>query len=445
MWSRRSLGFGVFLLAIAATEGAQASEFDHAPRLKTSLIPRKVSSARDRASEVVQRTADLVLWDGDKKVVPSGAGHRFIVEKTEQNRWLVSDMNEGLRGWVMAGTMCPLADAASYFSEQIRANPTSAFALLMRGVARSENDDLEQAASDLDLALKIDPKYVPALIERAYLRRWQGRLADAIADVTKAIELDAHHSYAYVERGVFEYTNREYDKALRDFQSAIDKGSQAAVIFIGRGLIFLIRSDLKRAGTELATALKVDPRHPDAYGAIAQMFMIQGRPEKALETMNQAVEIDPLCAESHGNRAVVYLAMGAFDKALDDLDEVLRVAPDSARALRERAWIIATCTDAKVRDGEQAVTSAARACELTGWDDMPCLITLAAACAEAGDFAGAVKWQQKVVQSLPAQSPLKHEYERVLDRYKAKKPYHRLTLVRELGLPYPHPAPKKTD
>jgi tetratricopeptide (TPR) repeat protein len=443
--SRHWLRIAAFSFALAVSGPTTAADLGHAPKLKTSIIPRKASSTRDKASEVVQRSADLALWDADKKVIPSGAGHIFIVEKTERNRWLVADMNEGLRGWVLAGTMCPLAEAEAFFTKQIAANPKNAFAFLIRGVTRYENDDLDRGAADLDEALKIDPKYVPALIERAYFRQWQNRLDEAIVDASKAIELDPKNSYAFVERGVFEYSKKDFDKALRDFQSAIDMGSHAAVIYIARGLIFVSRFDLKRAFAELTIALEIDPRHPDAYAALASMFMMQGKNDKALKTLDKAVEIDPLCADSHGNRAVVFLAMGKFDKALDDLDEVLRVAPNSARALRERAWILATCPDERVRNGGQAVASAFKACELTDWKDLQSLATLAAACSEAGDFEGAVKWQQKALDLLADKNPEKHEYKKVLDRYKAKKPYHRLKWLQELGLPDPHPAPKKGD
>src|SRR5580658_3559410 len=123
------------------------------------------------------------------------------------------------------------------------------------------------------------------------------------------------------------------------------------------------------------------------------MFLMNGKPDKAKKVLDQAVEIDPLCADSHGNRAVVLLSLGQYDKALDDLDEVVKVAPNSVRALREQAWILATCPDAKVRNGELAVTSAKRACELTDWKDPHCLSTLAAAHAESGHFEEAVKWQ----------------------------------------------------
>ena len=173
---------------------------------------------------------------------------------------------------------------------------------------------------------------------------------------------------------------------------------------------------------------------------MASAFMMQGKPDKALKVLDQAVAIDPQCADSHGDRAVVFLALGKYHQAVDDLDEVLRIAPNSARAQRERAWILATCPDAKVRNADQAVLSANKACELTGWREPLALATLAAACSEVGDFEGAIKWQEQALDLLPEHGRDKREYRGLLERYRSRKPYHRLGLLEEMGLPVRHQA-----
>ncbi len=65
---------------------------------------------------------------------------------------------------------------------------------------------------------------------------------------------------------------------------------------------------------------------------------------------------------------------------------------------------------------------AIEACELTRWKEAYCLETLAAAHAEAGDFASAVKWQVKAIE-LEADPKEKEEYRPRLKLFQEKKPY----------------------
>jgi len=430
--------------AVALTVSARAADQSGIPKLRT-LIPRKVASAQTRSLECVQKRPDFVLWDADKKITPGAAGYVYYLEQSDGNRLLLTDQSEGARGWTQASAIIPVSQAEAFFSNQIQANPKNAFAFLMRGVVRLENEDLDHALADFDESLKLDQNSAPALIARASLWLWKGRLDQAIADATRAIELNPRNAYAFVERGVFYYDMKQYDKALHDFDAAVERGFKGAVIEIGRGMIDLQKGDLKKAQAEFYQALRIDPKHPDAYCGSASIYMMRGDTKRALKVLDQAVELDPQSADSHGNRAIILLSIGKYDKALEDLDDVLRVAPSSVRAHRERAWILATCPVDKIRNGEEAMKSAAKACELTGWNEPHALMTLAAACSEAGDFDGAVKWQQKAIELLSDKAPEKREYRKTLERYQGKKPYRRLTVLEEIGIQKPHTVAKKSD
>ena len=99
-----------------------------------------------------------------------------------------------------------------------------------------------------------------------------------------------------------------------------------------------------------------------------------------------------------------------------------RLSANEARAHNARAWILATCSDSKYRDGGKAVESAKTACTLTDWKQPSFLDTLAAAFAESGDFENAIKWQSKAIE-LATDPAEKHELQSRLKLYQDKKPY----------------------
>ena len=150
--------------------------------------------------------------------------------------------------------------------------------------------------------------------------------------------------------------------------------------------------------------------------------------------MNEAVRLDPAGAGRLRMRARVWFEKQDFDRALSDLNTALRLEPNDLEAQQGRAWILATCPDPKIRNGQQAVVAATTACELTQWKAAHALTTLAAAYSETGNFAVAAQWQEKALGLVAANGPEHHEYRRLLERYRAGKPYHRLGVLEEIGI-----------
>jgi hypothetical protein len=104
------------------------------------------------------------------------------------------------------------------------------------------------------------------------------------------------------------------------------------------------------------------------------------------------------------------------------LDEGICLDPRDGAAYNGLAWILATCPDAKYRDGKRAVEAARRSGELSGWRGVNAPGTLAAACAEDGDFDAAVQWQGRANGLYPGGKE-KADGEARLKLYQAKTPY----------------------
>jgi tetratricopeptide (TPR) repeat protein len=106
----------------------------------------------------------------------------------------------------------------------------------------------------------------------------------------------------------------------------------------------------------------------------------------------------PDLAQAHSKLRQALLSLAKAPDALKQLQAVASQAPDSPRMLDELAWLFATHPDPKVRDGQQALLLAQRACTLTNRQIPALLDTLAAAYAEAGKFPAAVSTAEKALE-----------------------------------------------
>jgi tetratricopeptide (TPR) repeat protein len=212
----------------------------------------------------------------------------------------------------------------------------------------------EEAFRALDEVVKADPFFVEAYAYRSQL--WQRRkdLGRAIAELGPAVRLTADFEPRWLER---------------------------------RGRLYTQTGELGRAIEDFTAALRLDPSSPEVLTLRGSCRAAVGEYDRAIRDLDEALRLDPKSAPALAFRGMAWARKKRYDKAIEYFDEATRFDPGYHPAYNGRAWLRATCPEARFRDGRKAVTDARRACELTGWKNPMYLDTLAAACAELGDFA----------------------------------------------------------
>jgi len=181
------------------------------------------------------------------------------------------------------------------------------------------------------------------------------------------------------------------------------------------------------AMAEYSNALMIKPDDAVINHAL-EIANLKAENDKKLPGLYTALKILPT-AETHTELAVILALKEEYSDAVSHYIEALRIKPDAPDVLNNLAWLLATCPDAHIRNGDQAVKHAERACELTHYKMTPLVGTLAAAYAEAGRYDEAISAAKKACALAAAagdQNLLKRNQE-LLILYRAHQPYRETT------------------
>jgi tetratricopeptide (TPR) repeat protein len=342
-------------------------------------------------SEVVLDPPEATLMVGDR-VVATGRPQRLyrVVRVKGDWLWLASG---DVKGWAMSDEVVPFDELMDECNRAIESGDGTAATYFRRGNLWLIKEEWALALADFDQALSRAPNDAAILRNRGLA--W-AKLKDAdraIADFTAAIQLDPKYAWAYESRGRVWAELGDHDRAVADYSEALRLDPGDVVALQGRGLSWVATGFHDGAITDLTEALRLDPNRARAYSA----------------------------------RGSAWTAKKEYGRALDDFDAALRLDPNDADAHDGVATIRATCPDDRYRDGRRAIAAATRALELHGRSCPHCLDTMAAACAEFGDFATAVKWETKALEALPKEDPAQKAFRSRLALYQDKKPYRDAT------------------
>lgn len=265
-----------------------------------------------------------------------------------------------------------------------------------------------------------------AFIQTSYWRNSETLWSHALA-VTSDNDV-AHNNLGYlcVERG-------ELDNAISHFESAarIRSGKRDAHYDVGSAFVQMNLADaLARKGqsdeamVHYEEAIRLQPYYADAYYNRGNVLFAKGRTDEAIADWEKALEIQPNDADAHTGLGNALLRKGSLQEAIAHYEKALALAPEDPHSRNNVAWVLATASDASIRDGTRAVGFAEEAVQLSGGREPRFLRTLAAAYAESGRFseAVAVAKQAAVIATMQGKTDVANRLEKDLVLYRGRLP-----------------------
>jgi tetratricopeptide (TPR) repeat protein len=295
---------------------------------------------------------------------------------------------------------------------------------LEKAQALYHNGAHDEAITACSEALESLPdEYHPGL----YLCRGMAHAAqqehdEALADFERSLRLQETPG-GHSSRGVSLVEQGRYDEAVAAFTQALRLDPGDAELYNHRGLAHLRAGRTAEGIRDFERALHQSPNQARAAVNLAILQQSEGNHDKAIDLCRRALERDPGCIAALVVRGLSHARRGDYASAVRDYREALRLDPRHANALNNLAWVEATCPDATFRDGRKALEQATRACELTGWKVPAYLGTLAAACAEIGDFTTALSWQNMALEDPEYCKNFGTQARECVQLYEVRKPY----------------------
>ncbi len=228
----------------------------------------------------------------------------------------------------------------------------------------------------------------------------------------------------------------EYHNAIRWYRRALEINPDNAAVHVNWGISLLALGKVPEAGARLEQAIRLKPDLPEAHCSLGMVLRQQNRLAEAAASYEKSLRLKPDFALAHLHLGTLLLDLGKFDRAIEHLTKAVELDPgdpfahfnlgaacgrtqdpqraavhftnalqrdgDFVPALVSLALIRATSEDVALRDGEEAVQLASRACQLTHNGSPDALYALAAAYAEAGRPSDAASMAERAIRTAEA-------------------------------------------
>src|SRR5436309_9586891 len=256
----------------------------------------------------------------------------------------------------------------------------------------------------------------------------KGQLDDAIVHYRTTLQMQPNFWDADYNLGTALLGKAQVDEAIFYCDKAVrmQPNDPDAQVALANALLQKRRIDDAIAHYQKAVAIR--PDYFLARYGLGHALLEGGKFDAAIEHSRAALLIQPNNADCHTILAIALDEEGQSVEAVKHYEKALQISPQSVSALNNLAWLLATGSNASLRNGARAIQLARQADQLSGGTNALVLRTLAAAYAEAGQFGKAIESARTAMQLGRSQraDSLVTELQQQIALYELALPYREM-------------------
>jgi protein O-mannosyl-transferase len=240
-------------------------------------------------------------------------------------------------------------------------------------------------------AVKILPEYTDALSNLGSALLAKGKIDDSIACYRRALQLRPGDSDLHHDLGCALVKKDDWNAAIDEFQVATRLNPGAVQFHSDLARALLTNGKLDEGTQELQKILQIDPNHWESHYSLGQISLSQGKIEEAAHHYSDAIHINATNGMLHFRLGLALNLLNKNEEAAQEYQQSLNYDPHNVEALNNLAWMRASSSNPKLRNGKEAVRLAEEACRLDQTHDARYVSTLAAAYAADNQFEKATQ------------------------------------------------------
>jgi Flp pilus assembly protein TadD len=257
----------------------------------------------------------------------------------------------------------------------------------------------------------------------------QGKIDDGIAHYRSALQMQPDSWDAEYNLGTALLGKGLVDEAILHCERAVSMRPTDPDAQVSLGDALIQKGRIDDAITHYQRASLLHPDHFLALNGLGNALLEKGELDDAIQVCRSALLLRPSDAGCHTTLAIALEEKGNPAEAIQHYRKALELSPNSISTLTNLAWLLATSQDASVRNGPRAVELAAQADRMVGGTNTIVLRTLAAAYAENGEFAKAIRTARSAMQlaRMHGEDSLTTDLDQQIGLYQLGMPYRQAT------------------